>query len=417
MYPRLLPMLLRDFLILGVYIDFFGHEPIEYLIGQVRRAIGRRAWFFASLFLFIGIMEVFNPLSSRMLVGLLGFKILFFYWPLAVLAYAYAENLDKIRRLFKTIVYFSIPINLFGLYQFWKGPEYLVNTFGQGFARAIVPAFIPNLTSEELFLRIIGTFASTGQYTAFLLINVMLCFALLFSSHEKQERYICYGCAALSFLALLATGSRAGLLVLILQAAVYVLLCRHIRRAFMAVGLIALSLYFGFGLLGKAVFMRFESVGDIQMIRNRTTETTMAMFLETLDKYPLGRGLGTASQPARHLVGEDSSGYSMVENYPSKMQTETGILGVVSLYLFLTALGIRLYRGWHRSLEGPFLELAAPITAYCLVNLVIGGLFGSLDSPPGSVFLWALVGLAAKITVLSHDKQDLYYHKPFPAST
>lgn len=400
-YPRLLPLLYRDFLILGVYVIFLSHEPVGRWAGQLRKQVGPKAWFFAVFFLFIGVMQMFNPLSSGVLLGLLGIKILFFYWPLAVLAYAYAENPEKVRQLFKAIVYFSVPINLFGLYQFWKGPEYLVATFGQGFARATITAFIPGLTPDESFLRVIGTFASSGQFTAFLLINAMLCFALLFSAHERRERFTCYGCAALNFLALLASGSRGGILALILQVILYAILCRRIRRVLAVTILVGLSLYIGFGLLGKKVTARFETVGDIGMIRHRTSETTMAMFVETLDKYPSGRGLGTASQPARHLLGENSSGWEMVENYLSKMQMETGILGVISFYLFLAALGIRWYRRWQRPLKGLFLDLASPITAYCLTQFIISGLFGSLDSAPQSVFLWTFVGLAARIPVLS----------------
>lgn len=406
MFPRILPLLYRDFLILGVYASFFSHEPAGRWTGRLNKQIGPKAWFFAILFLFIGIMQIFNPLSSGLLVGLLGFKILFFYWPLAILAYAYVENLEKVRQLFKAIVYFSIPINLFGLYQFWRGPAYLVATFGQGFARATVTAFIPGLTPEESFLRVIGTFASSGQFTTFLLINAMLCFALLFSAHERRERFIYYACATLNFLALLASGSRGGLLVLVLQVILYAILCRHVRRALTVAVLVGLSLYFGFRLLGKEVTARFETVGDIELIRRRTSETTAAMFIEAFEKYPLGRGLGTASQPARHLLGEGSTGYAMVENYPSKMQTETGIFGVAFFYLFLAALSIRWYRIWHRSLRGPFLDMAAPITAYCITQFIISGLFGSLDSAPQAMFLWMFVGLVARIVVLSKTSQQ-----------
>ena len=157
--------------------------------------------------------------------------------------------------------------------------------------------------------------------------------------------------------------------------------------------------------------MRFESVRDIEMIRQRTSTTTTIMFLETLDKYPLGRGLGTGSQPSRHLLGEGSSEYAMIENYPSKIQMETGIMGVLFFYMFLLTLSIRWYRGWHRILNGPFLDLTAPITAYCLTQFVIAGLFGSLDSVPQSVFLWAFVGFVARMFVLSKTIQQKVYTK------
>ncbi len=415
LYPARLPLLYRDFLIIGVYGLFISEESLGRWVTQLRERIGPGAWFFAMSFIVVGLLQVLNPLSPDVLVWLLGLKVLFLYWPLAILAYAYVDNLDRARGLIKAIVYFSAPISLFGLYQFWRGPEFLVSTFGPGFERATLMAHIEGIQAQDSFLRIIGTFASTGQFSSFLLINTMFSFALLFSTKDKRERLIVIGCAVLNFLALLATGSRGALAVLVIEAFVFALLCRRARQPLVVALLIGVSLYFGFNWLGENVVTRFESLRDMEMVRHRTLDTTSAMFVDIFNEYPLGRGLGTASVAARHLLGEESSGWGMVENYLSKLQMETGILGVLLFYLFLGVLSIRWLRAWLTPLEGHARDLVLALAAYCLTLFVTGGLFGGLDTPPQSVFLWALIGIAARFSVLpSPIRQNVFarYQRP-----
>jgi hypothetical protein len=403
LYPAVLPLLYRDFLIIGVYGLFIAQEPVEQWTTQLRKRVGPGAWLLAVSFVVVGLVQVFNPLSADVLVGLLGLKVLFLYWPLAILAFAYIDSLERARGLLKAIVFFSVPMNLFGLYQFWRGPEFLASTFGPGFERATLIAFIEGVAAEDSFLRIPGTFASTGQFSGFLLINTMFCFGLLFSALEKRERMIVIGCAVLNFLALLATGSRGALVVLVIEAGVFALLCRRARQALGVALLVGLSLYYGFSWLGESVVTRFESLQDLEMVRERTVDTTSGMFVEIFNEYPFGRGLGTASLATRHLLGEDSTGWAMVENYLSKLQMETGILGVLLFYLFMGVLSFRWLRYWLKPLEGPTRNLEMALTAYCVTSFVTSGLFGSLDSPPQSVFLWPLIGIAARLSALPSE--------------
>lgn len=400
MYPDPWPLLYKDFFIIGVYLVFLVQEPVLQWVGQLRERMGPPAWFFALSFLLAGIFQIFNP-GSDPLVWLFGLKILFLYWPLAVLAYAYVDTPERARGLFKAIVYFSVPINLFGLYQFWQGPEFLIHTFGPGFERAIVMGWIEGVGPDPAFLRILGTFASTGQLSSFLLINAMLCLALLFSSDKKREMLIVYGCAALSFLTMLATGSRGALVVLVIEVTVFALLCGRARYTLAVASLLGVTLYYGFNWLGEGVMVRFQSLGDVEMVRHRTVDTTSAMFVETFNEYPFGRGLGTASIGARHLLGESSSGWSMVENYVSKLQMETGILGVLFFYLFLTFLSFRWLGDWLGFAPAPARDLEPALAAYCLSLFVTGGLFGALDTPPQAVFLWPLIGIAARLSVIA----------------
>jgi hypothetical protein len=400
MYPDRLALLYRDVLILGVYVMFLLREPVSAWAGRLRERVGTPAWFLATAFLCVGVIQIVNPLLPGVLVGILGFKVLFFYWPLALLAFAYVDSLERARRLAATIVLFSIPINLFGLYQFWQGPEFLVSTFGPGFERATVLAHIEEIESEDSFVRVIATFASTGQYTGFLLVNSMLTIALFFTAERARAATIWTGCSLLNVLGMLATGSRGGLVGLAAEAALVVILYRRTWRPLAMAAVAAVGLYYGFGWLGGTVAQRFESLGNVEMVRQRTLETTSKMFAILLDRYPLGRGLGTGSTASRHLLGEDSGDWELVENDLSKLQLETGIVGVVAFYLFILALGMRWLGRWHRSADDRVLGFMVPLSACCLTKMAFAFITGGFDSPPGSVFFWVILGTVARLSAL-----------------
>ena len=68
------------------------------------------------------------------------------------------------------------------------------------------------------------------------------------------------------------------------------------------------------------------------MIQERTFTTTSAMFVDYLDRYPIGIGLGAASQASRYLPGLEGTRI-LVENYASKLQVETGFRGASLLWI------------------------------------------------------------------------------------
>ncbi len=135
LYPALLPLLLKDIFILIVYALFFIQEYGQQWVIKFKRSIGLGVWYLAILLMLLGGFQIFNPGVPRLEVGILGFKVMFFYWPLAILAYAYVDSFECLKGFIKKIVYFSIPICLFGLYQFWQGALKSAFNFAGRFAQ------------------------------------------------------------------------------------------------------------------------------------------------------------------------------------------------------------------------------------------------------------------------------------------
>lgn len=412
LYSAILPLLIKDIFILIVYILFFiTREQGKNWVFEFKRSIGDGSWYLAISLMLLGALQIFNPGVPVIQVGVFGFKVMFFYWPLAILAYAYVDNVDSVQRFMKTIVYFSIPICIFGIYQFWQAPDFMPRVFGEGFKKAIVITGGPGTGGG--FLRVFGTFASSGQFTQFLNINIMFIFGLLFSTTKKFERVMMIGCLVLNYISILCTGSRGGLLLLFPTAFLFVILCRWLWRAFFVAFLLAVSLNFGFHYLGQAVIQRFETAKDVAMIRDRTIGATSGMFKIYLEKYPFGKGMGTASVGSRHLFSKTQTStdipaeIQMIENYPTKLLCEVGIIGVILFYLLLLSLAIHWIIHWVKLVDRKTYIVIAALTSYCWATFILAT-FGTIDSPPIAIFLWAEVGIVAKLaTFQSNDQYPL----------
>ncbi len=400
LYPAILPLLYRDILVLLVYLLFIFQEPVNLHFNDFFNSTNQSCWILALCFVFVGFLQIFNPALPSLIVGLLGFKTYFFYWPLAVLAYAYMKDIETAQRFLGKIAILSIPINLFGIYQFFAGPYFMVDTFGPGFERAVIMAgFEGAIDWDDSFVRVIGTFSSSGQYAHFLVINIMICFALFLGSHGLRKKSFLGLALFLSFVALLTTGTRGGLLLVGTSVLLSSYLC-GVGRGFWMVFILSGGLYFGFHWLGESVMKRFETLRDMDMISERTIETTPLMFQAVLESNPMGRGIGIATGASRHLVGEMSIDIEMVENHPTKLLLEVGILGAASFYAFAFSLIIHWVHKWIL-LPKETRTLTGPLSSYCLVALALSFLIGGFDSPPGSLYFWTFLGIVAKMAVIS----------------
>ncbi len=401
-YPSRLALLAKDILILIVYIFFILQESANKWVFQFKRSIGFGIWYLAMMFIAVGMLQIFNPGVPGVLVGVLGFKTMFFYWPLAILTYAYIDSPSRMRGLLRKIVYFSIPICLFGLIQFWKPPDYMIREFGEGFRRALVITY--GRPGSAGFLRVLGTFASSGQFSAFLLINTMFVFGLLFTVKNKTEKLIMIGCLVLSYITMLATGSRGWSLLFFPATILFVIFCRWLWRTFFIILLLGLSFNFGFSYLGKAVLARFQTVQDIGMIKQRTLGTTGSEFARYLQEYPFGRGIGTGSSSSGVVAGIRKAELGYLENYFGKLQYEVGIVGLILFYLFLLSLTIHWLKYWLKSPDPATYTLVSALTAYCFVIFCVT-FVGVIDSPPVGIFLWVIIGMVAKAATFQLDDQ------------
>src|SRR5437899_1256496 len=110
----------KDFLVLVVYVSF--------LAAYRRKEVANfRPPFLVPLLLFVwfGVMQIFNPASTHIVYGLLGFKLFFYYVPLLFVGYALLNSEAELRRFFfVNMILASIIVSL-GIAQAILGHTFL----------------------------------------------------------------------------------------------------------------------------------------------------------------------------------------------------------------------------------------------------------------------------------------------------
>src|SRR6266436_3323867 len=96
---------LKDFLALVVLISFLGAY-------RRKQAAGFRPPFLVPLLIFIwfGAIQIFNPASTHIVYGLMGFKLFFYYIPFLFVGYALLNSEQELRRFFTVNIGLSLII-------------------------------------------------------------------------------------------------------------------------------------------------------------------------------------------------------------------------------------------------------------------------------------------------------------------
>ena len=77
------------------------------------------------IFVWFGLMQVFNPASTSIWYGLMGFKMFFYYVPLIVVGYALLNSEAELRRFFRVNLVLILVIVSLGIADSIIGPGFL----------------------------------------------------------------------------------------------------------------------------------------------------------------------------------------------------------------------------------------------------------------------------------------------------
>lgn len=399
-YSNSIFLFLRDLIPALAFLFFMLQEPFRDWLDRLGQELGIMVVFCMAIFFLVGILEIYNPLSPGLTRGILGLKLLFIPWLVIPLSYAYFENIEVVEKFFKILAVYSIPINVIGLLQYVLGPGFMVSTFGSGFAHNTQMAMITGDYRGESFVRIFGTFASSALYGEFLVYIIIIGFVLLLSG--SKPRWLWLLVIGESLFCLLGTGSRGSLVSVVLMILLFSRMLKR-ARAMVVSGIIFSVILFGaFNLLGPAVRARFEDARNVKIIRSRTVDTTSKMFFILLSKYPLGKGIGSASQASRYL-GKREGSFELVENYPCKLQMETGIVGVILFYSMMIFLFIR-WMVWKREFydDTKAYFFFCALSAYFAGSLIVG-VFP--DTAPASFLFWSCLGMIPRLASFEMEER------------
>lgn len=417
----------KDCLLLVVYLSFF-------MAYRRREAISFRPPFLVPLLLFLwfGIIQIFNPASTHIVYGLLGFKLFFYYVPLLFVGYALLNSEAELRRFFfVNLILASIIVSL-GIAQAILGHTFLNPVNLSDEIRELSTLYRVAPISGAILYRPNSVFVSTGRFGNFLLVTWLLVFG--FSGYlllrHKRGRAFAFVVLALTAASLALCSSRgvvlwsagsaiAGAIAFVWGAPwrqrEVIRVLRTLQRAAMGIALaIALLLFlFPEALLSRVAFYTetlspSSTASDLQ---NRAWDYPLANFLGAFgyDRWPYGYGIGTTSLGTQYVLKffHAKPPVNWVESGFGTLVVEMGIGGLILWLMMSFAI---LFSAWRvvKTLQGsPWFPVAFLIFWYAgllLLPMTFAGMQPYEDFVLNA-YLWLLLGILFRLPSIAVSAQ------------
>lgn len=388
--------LLKDVVLWGGYgIYALKRNPIE----LPRPVYSTWVPVFLGAYVFVVMLQAFNPRQPSLFVSALGLKAHLAYMPLVVLVPALIVQVTErqiLRFLWAYVLFVCVPIVLLSIYQFSQPPTAWINKYVADSA---------NVAKVQNFARITGTFPYIGSFTPYLQFNAVLGASTVLAGLRWNRRTISLlGIILLGGTAIVMpmAGSRSPVVIVVggLAALFLIMRSRGQWLRFLAVAaivtlVIAQSLEGNLVLQGwEALAQRAEASGEAE---SRMLGLAMGPITGLEEGGVWGYGVGTNHQVApRFVSGGTWEGWIGGDNRVLRVFVELGALGwllLTAMKLSLLYVAFRVVRASRRPTE-----LIVGGTAFCVLlsylllpvvyNVVSSGLYwGSAGAVLG---IWSI---------------------------
>src|SRR5208282_4689231 len=159
----------KDFFALVVYISFFvafRRKEVPFF----------RPPFLMPLLIFIwfGAAQIFNPASTHIMYGLMGFKMFFYYVPFIFVGYALLNSEAELRRFFTVNLILTLVIVSLGIAQSIIGPSFLNPAVQAEDLRLLSGLYRVSPITGLVAYRPTSIFVSAGRYANFIMVAWIL---------------------------------------------------------------------------------------------------------------------------------------------------------------------------------------------------------------------------------------------------
>jgi len=423
----------KDILTAIVYLSFF----LAYRRRDKDLVVARPPFLPALLvFIWFGVLQIFNPGSTTVFFGLMGMKLYFYYTPLFLVGYSLFNSEKSLQRFF----YFNLGlvslIALLGIAQSVIGPSFLNPTVMADDIRLLSQTYRVAPISGVSIYRPTSVFVSTGRFGNLLVVSWMIVFGfsgyllMRFRTGGKKRLFVFLA------LALIAAGcvmcSSRGVFMWslgssIVGAAAFIWgapwrqgearrILKTLQRATLG---IALGMAVLFWIFPDAFVNRLKVYSETLDPRSptnelalRTRDYPLANFVGAFanPRWPYGFGIGTASLGGQYVT-------RIFQVQPPTDTVESGFgclvleLGVVGLALWIIMSAAVLISAWKvvRKLRGsPWFPLAFMIFWYAFL-LLLPFTFQGMQAYQDFVlnaYLWLMLGILFRLPKLALSAQS-----------
>ena len=405
----------KDILLLVVYISFVA--------ALRRRSVETfRPPFLVPLLLFVwfGIMQVFNPASPTLLYGVLGVKLFYSYMPLFFVGYALINSETDLRRFFRVNVFLALIISALGIAQSIIGPTFLNPSAPAEEIRELSTLYRVSPVTGFAAYRATSVFVSTGRYANYLMLAWLLILAYTgyLLLRDRRGRNLAFFALAVLYGAIILGASRglfmwtAGSVVVVGVAFIWgaprrqrevIRVFRTMQRVALGITLALVALFFIFpdALLSRlAIYSETLMPGaQYSELQFRSWDYPFRNFVLSFDypRWPYGYGIGTTSLGTQYVA-------KLLHTPPTGLGVESGFgalvveMGIGGLILWLIMSFAILFAAWKvvKNLKGsPLFPLSFAIFWYAFL-LLLPITFGTIvvyEDFVMNAYLWLMLGI------------------------
>lgn len=417
----------KDFLFLVVLISFFTAL-------RRKNVTTFRPPFLMPLLIFIwfGALQIFNPASTSIWYGLMGFKMFFYYVPLIFLGYALLNSEAELRRFFTVNLLLVLVIVSLGIAQSVIGPGFLNPTVQAPDLQELSGLYRVAPISGEIAYRPTSIFVSAGRYMNFIMVAWMLvlgyCGYLLL--RRKKGRILAFLAIPVTAAGAILTASRGSFMWALMNAlatsAAFVWgapwrqgkvreVFRSTQRAALGIGLGIVVLFYAYpdALLSRLAIYQETLMpsSPTSELGHRTWTYPVENFLGAFnyERWPYGYGIGTTALGGQYIarIFNVKPPVVGVESGFGTLVVEMGIGGLILWVIMSVAI---LFSAWKvvKQLKGsPWFPVGFVIFWYALY-LLFPATFGSMVAYEDfllNAYFWLLLGMLFRLPTLAHSDQ------------
>jgi hypothetical protein len=395
--------LVKDAILLAVYLGFILDSRRNL---SSPKGVGLIKIVLVVSFVF-GCLEVLNPNSPSVLVGLVGVKTYFLYAPVAfILPYAFKSQ-EHLFVLIRRYLIMAIPVGILGFIQIMAGPESSLNTYVSYTEDEV---FGSHFGFEYDLVRTSGTFSYITGYTAFLTFVAFLGIGYNMARGWRVTNNIAPLLAlAIVVGAMFTTGSRAPVYTLVATGPVIlglamigrVLPSQTAVRLFMLLPVLTIV---ALSLSPRAVQGFFERVDS-------TSDSTLERIFMPLDETigvlsvapALGMGIGVTHPSALTIMGVNFPWWLHELSSESEMPRvtlELGVLGLLLIYalrFLIVAFALRCAMSFK---DPAYRSLGIVLAVYLAVGAVVFVIFNAT----AGLYYWGALGLVLAMRRLEESR-------------
>jgi len=417
----------KDFLLVVVLISFLAAM-------RRKEASSFRPPFLMPLLIFIwfGALQIFNPASTHVMYGLMGFKLFFYYVPLIFVGYALLNSEAELRRFFTVNLILVLIVISLGIAQSILGASFMNPAVQAEDLRLAGEIYRVSPISGAIAYRPNSVFVSTGRYANFIMVAWMM--VLGFSGYlllrHKRGRALAFIALPVTTAGAFLTASRGAFLWGMINALVTSVafiwgapwrqgealrVFRSIQRVAIGIGLGMVLLFYAYP---DALLSRLAIYQETLLPSSPTSELThrawtypVQNFLGAFDypRWPYGYGIGTTALGGQYVARFFNARPPVVgvENGFGTLVVEMGIGGLILWIIMSVAILLSAWKVVKKLKGSPWFPLGFVIFWYAFF-LLIPATFGSMVAYEDfllNAYFWLLLGLLFRLPSLSLSAQ------------